>query len=103
MKDCQKWIALLSRGTTMVNVYEKALEVFNSGLFLQMEGSFGRYYVNTYIDSGIIKTTNDKGRYITDGYGRQFYLKKFYIDYDRIDYLTDCDPDFIESLENGGE
>jgi hypothetical protein len=86
----------------MDNVYEKALEVFNSGLFLQMEGSFGRYYVNTYIDSGIIKTTNDKGRYITDGYGRQFYLKKFFIDYDRIDYLKDCDPDFIYNLENGG-
>ena len=28
--------------------------------------------------------------------------KKFYIDYDRIDYLKDCDPDFIDSLENGG-
>jgi len=83
----------------MNSIYEKALEVFNSGLFLQMEGSFGRYYVNTFIDSGIIKTIDEKGSLITDGYGREVQLKKFVIDNDRIDQLWMDEPDFMEDLE----
>lgn len=83
----------------MNSIYEKALEVFNSGLFLQMEGSFGRYYVNTFIDSGIIKTLDEKGSLITDGYGREVQLKKFVIDNDRIDQLWMDEPDFMEGLE----
>lgn len=83
----------------MNSIYEKALEVFNSGLFLQMEGSFGRYYVNTFIDSGIIKTLDEKGSLITDGYGREVQLKKFVIDNDRIDQLWIDEPDFMEDLE----
>jgi hypothetical protein len=83
----------------MNSIYEKALEVFNSGLFLQMEGSFGRYYVNTFIDSGIIKTLDEKGSLITDGYGREVQLKKFVIDNDRIDQLWMDEPDFMEDLE----
>lgn len=83
-----------------MNIYEKALEVFNSGLFLQMEGSFGRYYVSTFIDSGIIKTLDEKGSLITDGYGREIQLKKFVIDNDRIDELWMDEPDFMEDLES---
>ena len=83
----------------MNSIYEKALEVFNSGLFLQMEGSFGRYYVSTFIDSGIIKTLDEKGSLITDGYGREIQLKKFVIDNDRIDQLWLDEPDFMEDLE----
>jgi len=83
----------------MNSIYEKALEVFNSGLFLQMEGSFGRYYVSTFIDSGIIKTIDEKGSLITDGYGREVQLKKFVIDNDRIDQLWMDEPDFMEDLE----
>lgn len=83
----------------MNSIYEKALEVFNSGLFLQMEGSFGRYYVSTFIDSGIIKTLDEKGSLITDGYGREVQLKKFVIDNDRIDQLWIDEPDFMEDLE----
>lgn len=84
----------------MNSIYEKALEVFNSGLFLQMEGSFGRYYVNMFIDSGIIKTLDEKGSLITDGYGRKVQLKKFVIDNDRIDELWMDEPDFMEDLES---
>ena len=82
----------------MNNIYTEALEVINSGLFLQMEGSFGRYYVDNYIKTGIIKATDEQGEFITDGYGRQFYLKKFVIDWERIDFLDEHDPDFMDSL-----
>ena len=36
-----------------MDVYKKALENYNSGIFLQLEGSIGRYFVSTFLDSGI--------------------------------------------------
>ena len=37
------------------NIYEQALETYEKGRFLQLEGSYGRYFVNTFIESGILK------------------------------------------------
>ena len=77
---------------------EKILETYNSGLFLQLEGSFGRHFVSSYLDSGIIKTIDEPGNTIVDGYGREIQLKKAEIDHDRIDELWDENPEFIEEI-----
>ena len=82
-----------------MNVYEKALDFYNNGTFLQLEGSVGRSFVNNFLDSGIIKTLNEKGNEVIDGYGRTTILKKAIIDYDRIDELWDINPEFMEEIE----
>ena len=81
------------------NVYERALDNYNNGLFLKLEGSAGRYFVRTSLNSGIIKTLDEKGNDVIDGYGRNITLKKAVIDQDRIDDLWLNDPDFMEELE----
>ena len=81
------------------NIYKQALEIYNSGLFLKLEGSFGRAFVNDYIHSGIIKTVDEPGNVVVDGYGRETHLKKAEIDYDRIEDLWEDDPEFVEYLE----
>ena len=83
----------------VANVYERALDNYNNGLFLKLEGSAGRYFVSTFLDSGIIKTLDEKGNDVIDGYGRNITLKKAVIDQDRIDDLWLNDPDFMEELE----
>jgi hypothetical protein len=40
---------------TEKNIYEQALETYEKGRFLQLEGSYGRYFVDTFIESGILK------------------------------------------------
>ena len=85
------------------NVYENALENYNDGLFLKLEGSVGRWFVSTFLDSGIIKTLNEKGNDVIDGYGERITLKKAVIDYDRIDELWETEPYFIEEIEGGSE
>ena len=82
-----------------MNVYEDALEKYNSGLFLQLEGSYGRYFVDTFIESGIIKIINEQGNTIIDGYNKSIILRKASIDYDRINELWDDNPEFMEELE----
>lgn len=82
-----------------MNVYEDALEKYNSGLFLQLEGSYGRYFVDTFIESGIIKMINEQGNTIIDGYNKSIILRKASIDYDRINELWDNNPEFMEELE----
>ena len=77
---------------------EKILETYNSGLFLQLEGSFGRHFVSSYLASGIIKTIDEPGNTVVDGYGREIQLKKAVIDHDRIDELWDENPEFIEEI-----
>ena len=77
---------------------EKILETYNSGLFLQLEGSFGRHFVSSYLDSVIIKTIDEPGNTIVDGYGREIQLKKAEIDHDRIDELWEENPEFIEEV-----
>ena len=84
----------------MENVYENALNNYNTGLFLKMEGSYGRWFVSTFLDSGIIKTIDEKGSDVVDGYGRTITLKKAVIDHDRIDELWDTDPEFMEEIES---
>ena len=81
------------------NVYENALDNYNTGLFLKLEGSAGRWFVSTFLDSGIIKTLDEKGNDVIDGYGRNITLKKAVIDHDRIDELWDENPEFIEEIE----
>ena len=77
---------------------QKILETYNSGLFLQLEGSFGRHFVSSYLDSGIIKTLDEPGNTVVDGYGREIQLKKAEIDHDRIDELWMQNPEFIEEI-----
>jgi len=83
----------------MENVYENALNKYNTGWFLKMEGSYGRWFVSTFLDSGIIKTIDEKGSDVVDGYGRTIALKKAVIDHDRIFELWDTDPEFMEEIE----
>ena len=68
---------------------ERALELLNSGLWLQLEGSVGRW-VNGFLEGGYIvkdeeRTKKDGPVVFTDGYGRlqkQYYGK---IDWDVVD------------------
>lgn len=83
------------------NVYENALDNYNTGLFLKLEGSSGRWFVSTFLDSGIIKTLEEKGNDVIDGYGEKITLKKAVIDHDRIDELWVTEPEFIEEIEGG--
>jgi len=84
---------------TEQNVYEQALKDYESGLFLQLEGSSGRYFVDTFIESGILKFKDEPGDTIIDGYNRPITLKKASIDYDRIDELWEDNPEFMHSIE----
>ena len=81
------------------DIYKKALKNYNSGLFLQLEGSSGRYFVSTFIDSGILKMLDEEGNTVVDGYGRNITLKKAVIDYERIDELWETDFEFMEEME----
>ena len=81
------------------NVYERALKHYDSGLFLQLEGSSGRYFVSTFIDSGILKMLDEEGNTVVDGYGRKITLKKAVIDHDRINDLWETDFEFMEEIE----
>ena len=82
-----------------MDTYKKAFETYNTGLFLKLEGSFGRQFVNNFIDSGIIKMIDKPGNKVIDGYGREIQLKKAKIDYDRIDELWITDCEFMEQIE----
>jgi hypothetical protein len=82
-----------------MDTYKKALETYNTGLFLKLEGSFGRQFVNNFIDSGIIKMIDKPGNKVVDGYGREIQLKKAEIDHDKIDELWMSDPDFMADIE----
>tara|TARA_R100000353_G_scaffold88547_2_gene65672 strand:- start:1942 stop:2199 length:258 start_codon:yes stop_codon:yes gene_type:complete len=82
-----------------MDTYKKALETYNTGLFLKLEGSFGRQFVNNFIDSGIIKMIDKPGNKVIDGYGREIQLKKAEIDHDKIDELWMSDPDFMADIE----
>jgi len=82
-----------------INVYKQALKNYDSGLFLQLEGASGRYFVSTFIDSGILKMLDEEGNTVVDGYGRNITLKKAVIDYDRINELWETDFEFMEEIE----
>ena len=84
-----------------MNVYEKALETYNTGLFLKLEGSFGREFVSNFLDSEIIKTIDEPGNEVIDGYGRKIQLKKAEINQDKIDDLWVDNPEFMEYIEGG--
>ena len=84
------------------NIYERALDRYNSGLFLQLEGSYGRWFVDSFINSGIIKTLDEAGNKVIDGYGNEVLLKKAEIDYDRVSELEIDNYEFIEDLNEQG-
>lgn len=86
---------------TEKNIYEQALETYEKGTFLQLEGSYGRYFVDTFIESGILKFKDEPGQTVTDGYNRSILLRKASIDYDRIQELEENNPEFIDSLMGG--
>ena len=86
---------------TEKNIYEQALETYEKGRFLQLEGSYGRYFVDTFIESGILKFKDEPGQTVTDGYNRSILLRKASIDYDRIQELEENNPEFIDSLMGG--
>ena len=81
-----------------MSVFEIALKNYNSGLFLKMEGSYGRHFVRSFLDSGIIKTLDEPGEKVTDGYGQEIQLKKAEIDTDRIDELWIDSPEFMDEV-----
>ena len=83
--------------------YKNQLEIINSGLFLRLEGSVGRYYVRNFLDTGIFKPSGKEGRTVIDGYGREITLHDFIIDEERIDELWDTDPEFMRELEEYDE
>jgi len=63
---------------------EKALELFNSGQWLQLEGSVGRW-VNDFVQSEIIVQDEKNGIVsIIDGYGRFFKYHKGHINWDKV-------------------
>lgn len=82
----------------MGSVYEDALETVNSGLWLQLERSAIEHYNHNFIDTGIFKPT-EKSQLFPDGYGRLVNVPIFKIDWDKIDYYHETDPDWIDSLE----
>lgn len=83
------------------NIYEQALETYEKGRFLQLEGSYGRYFVDTFIESGILKFKDEPGQTVTDGYNQSITLRKASIDYDRIQELEENNPEFIDALIGG--
>ena len=83
----------------MNNVYEKALDMYNTGLFLKLEGSFGRCFVDNFLNSGIIKTIDEADNKVIAGYNRKIMLKKAVIDQDRIEDLWLDNPDLIKAIE----
>ena len=82
----------------MMSVFEIALKNYNSGLFLKLEGSYGRHFVRSFLDSGIIKMLDEPGEKVTDGYGQEIQLKKAEIDTDRIDELWIDSPEFMDEV-----
>ena len=55
--------------------------------------------IGTKIDTGIIKTLDEVGNTVVDGYGRTIQLKKAVIDNDRIEELWLDNPEFMEHIE----
>ena len=63
---------------------KNALKLFNSGQWLQLEGSVGRW-VDDFVQSEIIVQDEKNGSVsIIDGYGRPVSYNKGHIDWDRV-------------------
>ena len=63
---------------------EKALNLFNSGRWVQLEGSVGRW-VQSILDADIIVQDEKNGTVsVIDGYGRPLKYNKAHIDWDRV-------------------
>lgn len=71
---------------------KKVLKLINTGLWLQLEGSIGRY-CNDFIESGILIKDIDKTKKngpvkFKNGYGINVEQYLFKIDYDRLQEIN---------------
>ena len=76
---------------SLIEEVEYAVDLMNTGKFMQLDGSVGRYCSSLY-DQGLIikdveKTTKENGNTFIDGYGRQQNLYFFKPNYELIDQL----------------
>ena len=63
---------------------KQALEIFNTGQWVQLEGSIGRW-VKSILDDGILVQDEKNGTVsVIDGYGRPLKYNKAHIDWDRV-------------------
>ena len=63
---------------------EEALRLFNTGQWVQLEGSIGRW-VQSILDANIIVQDEKNGTVsVVDGYGRHLKYNKAHIDWDKV-------------------
>ena len=63
---------------------EEALRLFNTGQWVQLEGSIGRW-VQSILDANIIVQYEKNGTVsVVDGYGRHLKYNKAHIDWDKV-------------------
>ena len=66
------------------NECKEALKLFNTGAWVQLEGSVGRW-VQSILDANIIVQDEKNGTVsVVDGYGRHLKYNKAHIDWDRV-------------------
>ena len=66
------------------NECKEALKLFNTGAWVQLEGSVGRW-VQSILDADIIVQDEKNGTVsVIDGYGRPLKYNKAHIDWDRV-------------------
>ena len=63
---------------------KEALRLFNTGQWVQLEGSIGRW-VQSILNANIIVQDEKNGTVsVVDGYGRHLKYNKAHIDWDRV-------------------
>ena len=66
------------------NECKEALRLFNTGQWVQLEGSIGRW-VQSILDANIIVQDEKNGTVsVIDGYGRHLKYNKAHIDWDKV-------------------
>jgi len=68
---------------------KQALKYFNTGQWLQLEGSIGRW-VNEFLELKIILQDKKNGTVsIVDGYGRPVTYNRGHIDWDKVNQINE--------------
>ena len=81
--------------------FHNTLSKVNSGLWLQMEGAYGRHIADNFLDTKVFIPTKFK-TIIRDGYGRVRQMPIFKVNRKRIEELEDTgEQDFLFFLTNG--
>ena len=66
------------------NECKEALRLFNTGQWVQLEGSIGRW-VQSILEANIIVQDEKNGTVsVVDGYGRHLKYNKAHIDWDKV-------------------